>query len=184
MSIKKTDVATAVSGSTGANTIALRVLLAHEGDIVKTFKANNEVSNRWAKLADTLFADGLRAFMVDTKDEHKVPEAIAKLKEYAVMAFNAEERKVYDSDTKTLDEFGKFRKKKLQNTRDANVNKVQSHLKKLEDKEDGIVKSKTEKAQECLDQAIKYLEKEEQAHYSISDFIKDIKAVSAKYPKA
>lgn len=184
MSINKSVVANAVSASTGANTIALRVLLAHEGDIVKTFKASNEVMNRWAKLADALFADGLRAFMVDPKDDHKVPEAIAKLKEYGVMAFNAEERKIYDADTKTLDEFGKFRKKKLQNTRDANVNKVQSHLKKLEDKQDGIVKSKTEKAQDCLADAIKHLEKEEQAHYAISDFIKDIKAVSAKYPKA
>lgn len=170
------------TASTGA--IALRVLNAHQADIVKAFKANNEVSNRWSKLADTLYSEGLRAFMVDAKDEHKVAEGIAKLKEYAVLAFTAEEKKLYDADTKTLDEFGKFKKKKLQNTRDANVNKVKTHLKKLEDKEDGIVKSRTEKAHECLAQAIKHLENEDQAHYAISDFIKDIKAVAAKYPKA
>ena len=169
-------------GNIGA--IALRVLNAHEADIVKAMKANNEVSNRWAKLSDMLYSEGLRAFMVDAKDENKVPEAVAKLKEYAVAAFTAEERKVYDADTKTLDEFGKFKKKKLQNTRDANVNKVKTHLKKLEDKEDGITKSRTERAQECLAQAITHLENEEQAHYAISDFIKDIKAVAGKYPKA
>ena len=164
--------------------LALRVLNAHQADIIKAFKANNEVSNRWAKLADTLYSEGLRAYMVDVKDEHKVAEGIAKLKEYAVAAFTAEEKKLYDADTKTLDEFGKFKKKKLQNTRDANVNKVKTHLKKLEDKEDGIVKSRTEKAQDCLAQAIKHLEQEEQAHYAISDFIKDIKAIAGKYPKA
>ena len=170
-------------GNIGA--IALRVISANEAEIVKTFKVNNEVSNRWAKLADKLYSEGLRAFMVDVKDkEHKVEEAIAKLKEFAVMAFTAEEKKLYDADTKTLDEFGKFKKKKLQNTRDANVNKVKTHLKKLEDKEDGIAKSRTEKAHECLAQAIKHLENEEQAHYAISDFIKDIKAIAGKYPKA
>jgi hypothetical protein len=164
--------------------IALRVISANETEIVKAFKANNEVSNRWARLADKLYSEGLRAFMVDVKDEHKVAEGIAKLKEFAVTAFTAEEKKLYDADTKTLDEFGKFKKKKLQNTRDANVNKVKTHLKKLEDKEDGIAKSRTEKAQECLAQAIKHLENEEQAHYAISDFIKDIKAIAGKYPKA
>jgi hypothetical protein len=164
--------------------VALKVLMAHAKEIVETMKANNSVNAKWAKTTDALFADGMRAWMVDSKDENKSAEAIAKLKEYAVMAFTDAERKIYEADTKTLDEFGKFKKKKLQNTRDANVNKIKTHLKKLEDQEDGIVKSKTEKAQECLAQAIKHLEKEEQAHYAISDFIKDIKAVSAKYPKA
>ena len=170
-------------GNVGA--IALRVINANETEIVKTFKANNEVSNRWARLADKLYSEGLRAFMVDVKDkEHKVEEAIAKLKEFAVMAFTAEEKKLYDADTKTLDEFGKYKKHKLQNTRDANVNKVKTHLKKLEDKEDGVTESRTFKAQKSLSEAIGHLEKEEQAHYAISDFIKDIKALKAKYPGA
>lgn len=164
--------------------IALRVIKAHEAEIIKAFKANNEVANRWAKLADTLFADGLRASMVDVKDDTKSEEAIAKLKEMAVMAFNEAQRKLYETDTKSLDEYGKFQKKKLQNTRDANVNKVKTHLKKLEDKEDGITLSRTAKAQAALDQAISHLEKEEQAHYQVSEFIRDIKALKAKYPGA
>ena len=168
-----------------AGAIALRVLNANQAEIVKTFKVNNEVSNRWKLLSDKLYSEGLRAFMVDVKDkEHKVEEAIAKLKEFAILAFTAEEKKIYDADTKTLDEFGKYKKHKLQNTRDSNVNKIKTHLKKLEDKEDGVTESRTFKAQKSLSEAIGHLEKEEQAHYAISDFIKDIKALKAKYPGA
>jgi len=169
-------------GNIGA--IALRVINANQAEIVKTFAASNAVLSRWSKLSDKLFSEGLRGFMVDTKDDNKSSEAIAKLKEYAVLAFTAEEKKLYDADTKTLDEFGKFKKKKLQNTRDANVNKIKTHLKKLEDKEDGITLSRTAKAQASLKEAISHLEKEEQAHYAISDFIRDIKVLAAKYPGA
>jgi len=165
-------------------TIALKVIVAASKQIVETFKANNATNNRWSKLADDLYGKGLRAHMVDVSDPAKSEEAVAKLKELGVLAFNEEEQRIYNADVKSLDRIGKIARKMLQNTRDANVNKLKTHLKKLEARADGVVLSLTARAHKDIDAAIKKLQKETQVHYSVVDFISDLKAVKAKYPGA
>jgi hypothetical protein len=162
----------------------LGVLTDNKAEIVETMSATNKVNNKWAKLADKLFSGGLRAYMLDSSDEHKVKEAITLVKDFSVQSFTQAEQKLLATDTKSLDDFGKFQKRKLSNIRDAYPAKIAGHLRKLEDKEDGIVKSQTQKAQEKLAEAIKALEKEEQANYDVVQFIADIKALKKKYPGA
>lgn len=162
----------------------LGVLTDNKAEIVETMSATNKVNNKWAKLADKLFSGGLRAFMLDSGDEHKVKEAIALVKDFSVQSFTQAEQKLLATDTKSLDDFGKFQKRKLANLRDSYPARIAGYLRKLEDKEDGIVKSQTQRAQEKIAEAIKALEKEEQANYDVVQFIADLKAIKKKYPGA
>ena len=162
----------------------LGVLTDNKAEIVETMSQTNKVNNKWAKLADKLFSGGLRAYMLDSGDEHKVKEAITLVKDFAVQSFTQAEQKLLATDTKSLDDFGKFQKRKLSNLRDTYPSRIAGYLRKLEDKEDGIVKSQTQRAQEKIAEAIKALEKEEQANYDVVQFIADLKAIKKKYPGA
>ena len=164
--------------------LALGVLTSNKAELVSTMTATNKVNNKWAKVSEKMFSEGLRAYMLDSKDEHKVKEAITMVKDFAVQSFTEAEQKLLATDTKALDEFGKFQKRKLSNLRDAYPARIAGYLRKLEDKEDGIVKSQTEKAQAKISEAISMLEKEEQAQYDVVAFIADLKAIKKKYPGA
>ena len=137
--------------------LALGVITSNKSEIVSTMTATNKLNNKWSKLSEKMYSEGLRAYMLDSKDEHKVKEAITMIKDFAVQAFTEAEQKLLATDTKALDEFGKFQKRKLSNIKDAYPSKIAGHLRKLEDKEDGIVKSQTEKAQAKISEAIAML---------------------------
>jgi hypothetical protein len=163
----------------------IAVIKANGPAIVEAMKSDNVTAGKWKKVADVVYAEGVRAHHVDPKDEAKDTEAIAYLKECAVLSFGEVQRKLLATETKTLDDFGKFQKKTLQQRIGALTAKISGHLKKLEAKEDGVEdapKTPAQRIQKLLDEVITKLGKIEGASFSVPDAVKAVRAVKAIVP--
>ena len=153
--------------------------------IVEAMKSDNATAGKWRKVADALYGEGVRAHHVDPKDPAKDVEAVAFLKECAIMSFTDAQRKLLASETKSLDDFGKFQKKTLQQRIGALTAKISGHLKKIEAKEDGVEeapKTDAQRLQKMLDDVITKLGKIEGASFSVPDAVKAVRAVKAIIP--
>ena len=158
-----------------ANATTLKTLSA-------AISASESGSGKLIKAADLLFADGLRASMLDKDGD---VGAVESVKAAIVAGFTKEEQALLASDIKLLAEELKPKRKKTQQKIGAYVAKIKGYIADIDDITDTEPTKKTElqKVHELIDRAIVILQKMEGAQgFDIAARIAELNTTKASIP--
>lgn len=98
-------------------------------DLADAVKIDNQADKKWVKAADSLRADGVSYLMLGKDKEGGIPAVKNQVKAVIISTFTEAEQKLLATETKALEDLGKFQKREIQQTIGKKISKIVQHLK-------------------------------------------------------
>lgn len=133
--------------------------------LVEALKAEDLAGKKWVKSADSLRADGVTYVMLGKDKEGGIPAVKNQVKTVIISTFSDADQKLLATDTKALDDMGKFQKRDLQQTIGKKMSKIVQHLKPKVERGPITRKALEDKLSEAWTEQIEMLQKAEDVHF-------------------
>ena len=136
-------------------------------DLVDALKTDDQAGKKWLKSADSLRADGVTYVMLGKDKEGGVPAVKNQVKAIIIGTFADTDQKLLATDTKVLDDMGKFQKRDLIQTIGKKMSKIVQHLKPKVERGPIIRMTLEDKLVETWANQLDLLSKSEEASFDV-----------------
>jgi hypothetical protein len=163
--------------------------------LVDVIKDESKIKNKWVRVTDSLKADGITSFDLESTKTGENEKLRAQVKSIIVSTFSATKQNLLLKDTKTLSDSDKIQKKMAQQDIGTYLGLIEKKLRKaehddrvaagLEDNGTGAQessKSELQKIQAKLDEVLVKLNKLENAEFDLVETVKLVKVVKGMIP--
>jgi hypothetical protein len=163
--------------------------------LVDVIKDESKIKNKWVRVTDSLKADGITSFDLESTKTGENEKLRAQVKAIIVSTFSATKQNLLLKDTKTLSDSDKVQKKMAQQDIGTYLGLIEKKLRKaehdarvaagLEDDSTGAQessKSELQKIQAKLDEVLVKLNKLENAEFDLVETVKLVKVVKGMIP--
>ena len=155
--------------------------------LVDVLTAVDKLENKWVAVTDSLMADGITSFDLESSKTGENDKLRAQVKSIIVSTFAKREQDLLAKDSKTLEANQKIERKALIQKVGARLSLIESKLRKSESDgtESGAQessKSELQKIQAKLDEVLVKLNKLENAEFDLVETVKLVKVVKGMIP--
>ena len=134
-------------------------------DLVDALKIDDQADKKWVKAADSLRADGVSYLMLGKDKEGGIPAVKDQVKAVIISTFSEADQKLLATETKALEDMGKFQKRDLQMTIGKKMSKIINHLKPKVERGPRTVIAIEDKLANAWNEQIEMLQKAEGVHF-------------------
>ena len=134
-------------------------------DLVDALKIDSQADKKWVKAADSLRADGVSYLMLGKDKEGGIPAVKDQVKAVIISTFPEADQKLLATETKALEDIGKFQKREIQQTIGKKMSKIVNHLKPKVERGPITRKAIEDKLTDAWNEQIEMLQKAEGVHF-------------------
>lgn len=134
-------------------------------DLIDALKIDSQADKKWVKAADSLRADGVSYLMLGKDKEGGIPAVKNQVKAVIISTFPEADQKLLATETKALEDMGKFQKRDLQMTIGKKMSKIVNHLKPKVERGPITRKAIEDKLTDVWNEQIELLQKAEGVHF-------------------
>lgn len=163
------------------------ISVASQKVLVDVLTAVDKLENKWVAVTDSLMADGITSFDLESTKTGENDKLRAQVKSIIVSTFRKADQDLLAKDSKTLEAAQKIERKALIQKVGARLSLIESKLRKAEsdDTESGAQessKSEVQKIQAKLDEVLSKLNKLENPQFDVVETVKLVKTVKGMIP--